>query len=267
MATEKVGVCRKYYGAVPTNGSDTPLPKNEWPRLRPFSWAVRWFGSDGKRFSRSFKSRRESELYAETKQVEVRVGKGDGPLTVTLVEFAKMYLDLRGDLALGTKLENERTLRFLSEFLGRQMVVSRVTPVDARRFVAWYRKREYRGRTPAPATVNRIVRECKRIFREAVVCSLIRENPFGEIRQEKIGQRPWYYVSPAEFRKLIESSGSLRWQGMITLGYCSAKTVGTTQISLFVFVRICDFVPIRDSVIVRIVVVGVGAEIEFRTIA
>ncbi|MHC4984489.1 MAG: tyrosine-type recombinase/integrase, partial [Planctomycetota bacterium] len=194
MATEKVGTYRKYHGAVPVDKSGTPLPKSEWPRLRPFSWAVRWFGSDGKRFSRSFKSRKEAERYAETKQAEVRVGKGDRPRSVTLAEFATMYLNLRGDLAATTKAEHERTLRFSGEFLGRQMIVSKVTPLDARRFVAWYRKREYRGRTPAPATVNRIVRECKRIFREAVTCSLIRDNPFHELRQEKIGQRPWHYI-------------------------------------------------------------------------
>ena len=152
MATEKVGVYRKWHGSVPVDKSGEPVPKREWPRLRPFSWAVRWLGSDGKRFSRSFKSRREADRYAEKKQAEIRVGKGDRLRAVTLVEFARMYLDLRGDLAPATRLEHERTLRFLSEFLGRRMVVSRVTPVDARRFITWYRKREYRGRTPAPAT-------------------------------------------------------------------------------------------------------------------
>ena len=74
MATEKVGVYRKWYGRIPTDKLGAPLPKSEWPRLRPFSWAVRWFGSDGKRFSKSFRSRREAERYAESKQLEVRVG-------------------------------------------------------------------------------------------------------------------------------------------------------------------------------------------------
>jgi integrase len=106
------------------------------------------------------------------------------------------------------------------------MIVSRITALDARRFLAWYRRREYRGRTPAPATVNRIVRECKRIFREAVSCSLIRENPFGEVRQEKTGQRPWHYISPAEYRKLIQASPSLRWRGLVSLGYCCGLRLG-----------------------------------------
>jgi integrase len=226
MATEKVGTYRKWHGRVPIDSSGTPLPKREWPQVRSFSWAVRWFGSDGKRFSKSFKSRKEAERYAETKQAEVRVGKGDQPRAVTLAEFARMYLDLRGDLAPMTKVEHARTLRLLNEFLGAQMVVSKVTALDARRFVAWYRKREYRGRTPAPATVNRIVRECKRIFREAVACSLTRENPFHEMRQEKIGQRPWHFISPREYRRLIEASPSLRWQGLITLGYCCGLRLG-----------------------------------------
>jgi integrase len=74
--------------------------------------------------------------------------------------------------------------------------------------------------------VNKILRECKRIFREAIACSLIRENPFHEMRQEKIAQRPWQFISPTAFRSLIEASPSLRWQGLITLGYCCGLRLG-----------------------------------------
>ena len=226
MATEKVGVHRKWRGPVPTDKSGDPLPKSEWPRLRPFSWAARWFGSDGKRFSRSFGSRKEAERFAEAKQLEVRVGKGDRPRAVTLSQFASMYLNLRGDLAVTTRIEHERTLRRLQEFLGKEMIVRKVTSLDARRFVAWYREREHRGRKPAPATVNKVVRECSRIFREAVECSLIHENPFSGIRQEKVAQRPWQYIDPAACRQLIEASPSLRWRGMIMLGYCCGLRLG-----------------------------------------
>ena len=125
-----------------------------------------------------------------------------------------------------TRREHQRTLRFLSEFLGRRMIVSKVTSLDARRFLSWYRERENRGRTPAPATVNKVLRECKRIFREAVACSLIREDPFDGIRQEKVGQRSWQYVSPGWCWKLIEASPSLRWRGMIMLGYCCGLRLG-----------------------------------------
>lgn len=87
MATEKVGVYRKYHGAVPIDKLGQPLPKSEWSRERPFRWVVRWVGSDGKRLSRSFKSRKEADRYAETKQAEVRMGKGDQPRVVTVLEY------------------------------------------------------------------------------------------------------------------------------------------------------------------------------------
>ena len=226
MATEKVGVYRKWHGAVPVDKLGDPLPKSEWPRERPFRWAVRWFGSDGKRFSKSFTSRKEAERFAERKQVEVRVGEGDQPRTITLAEFARMYLELRGDLAPMTRIEHERTLRRLKEFLDQRMIVRKVTSLDARRFVAWFRDRQHRERTPAPATVNKVIRECRRIFREAVECSLIRENPFDGLRQEKVGQRPWQYISPAACRDLLDAAPSLRWRGMIALGYCCGLRLG-----------------------------------------
>ena len=67
MATEKVGIYRKYYGTIPADKSGNPLPKREWPRERSFSWAVRWFGLDGKRFSKSFKSRKTSYRQSSVK--------------------------------------------------------------------------------------------------------------------------------------------------------------------------------------------------------
>jgi len=85
------------------------------------------------------------------------VGKGDRPRLVTLAEFSRRYLDLRGDLAPSTKLKHNRTLRCLSEFLGAPTFVSKITSLDARRFLASYREREYRSRKPATATVNKAV--------------------------------------------------------------------------------------------------------------
>ncbi len=226
MATEKVGVYRKWYGAVPNDQHGNPLPKIEWPRKRPFSWAVRWFGSNGKRYSRSFKSRKEAIKHAETRQAAVRVGKVDEPSAMTLTEFAKMYLDLRTDLAESTRVEQRRALRYLKEFIGEERTVSTVTPLDARCFIAWYRDRDYRDRKPAAATVNKLIRECKRIFREAGTCSLIRDNPFSGIRQAKVGQRPWHHITAPEYRQLVDAASSLRWQGMITLGYCCGLRLG-----------------------------------------
>jgi hypothetical protein len=59
------------------------MPKSDWPKKRAFRWAVRWFGSDGKRFSKSFKTRKEAERFAEKIQFDVRGGKVDPPAKIT----------------------------------------------------------------------------------------------------------------------------------------------------------------------------------------
>lgn len=226
MATSKVSIFRKWHGKVPTDTNGQPLPQREWPRKRPHRWAVRWFGSNGKRYSRSFESRKEAERFAEQKQSEVREGTADEPESVTLKEFTRMYLSLRGDITAGTRVEHRRALAFLAQHFGKTKPIGNVSPLDARRFVSWYRQRTYRGRTPAPATVNKLVRECRRIFREAVECALIRSNPFDGIRQEKVGQIGWQYVSPQHYRALLGACSSLKWRGMITLAYCCGLRLG-----------------------------------------
>jgi hypothetical protein len=60
----------------------------------------------------------------------------------------------------------------------------------------------------------------------AGACSLIHENPFQGLRQEKVGQKAWHHVSPAEYRKLIEAAPSLQWRGMISLGYYCGLRLG-----------------------------------------
>ncbi len=226
MAIEKVSISRKYHGKVPTDERGDPLPKSEWPSKRPSRWGVRWFGDEGTRYSRSFKTRKEAERFAEEKQAEVRDGAGDEAKPMALREYKKLYLSLRGDITQGTLTEHTRTLGYLIAFFDEDRLIGRIGPLDARSFVGWFRKRKHRGRHPAPATVNKIIRECRRIFREAVDCALIRRNPFAGIRQERVGDPGWQYVKPEHFHGLIKACPSTRWRGVITLAYCCGLRLG-----------------------------------------
>jgi integrase len=144
----------------------------------------------------------------------------DPPEALELKEFARMYIEIRGDLKASSLYEHRRTLRCLQEYFGPERLIGCISPLDARKFLAWFRKRETKGHPLAPGTTNKLIRECRRIFREAVDCELIYKNPFAGIRQEKIGQADWYYVSPMEYNRLILACPSLRWRGMITIAYC-----------------------------------------------
>lgn len=226
MATTRVGVYRSYHGPIPIDSSGRPLPKGEWPKKRAHSWVVRWFNSDGQRYSRSFDTRKEADRLAEEKQAQVRDGKSSEPQKITLKEFGKMYMRIRTDLTERCREEHERAIRFLRERFGDARRLDSITPLDARQFVAWYRARKVKGKRISPSTVNKVMRESRRIFREAVDCEFLRSNPFDGIRQEKVAQVAWHHVTPEEFQRLMDRAPSARWQAMISLAYCCGLRLG-----------------------------------------
>ena len=97
MATKKVGIYRKYHGPVSTDKSGQSMPKDEWPRRRSFRWAVRWFGEDGRRYSKSFKTRKEAERYAEERQSDVRQDRADPSPTISLRDYHEEHRELMRD--------------------------------------------------------------------------------------------------------------------------------------------------------------------------
>ena len=156
MAIEKVGVYRKYRGPIPTDETGKTLPKNEWLRKRAFSWAVRWYGSDGKRPSKSFKTRKEAEKYAETRQLEIRSGKPDLPKKITLNCFHDEHRELmEKHLAKTTLRLHLKVIHFLAEKVGWNCDMKRIKTTDIEKVRAFRLKQGI-----APATANNPPRSC-----------------------------------------------------------------------------------------------------------
>ena len=197
MATEKVGIYRKYHGPIPKDKSGQPLPKNDWPKKRAFRWAVRWFGTEGKRYSKSFKTRKETERFAETKQPDVRSGKANPPPKITL----KYYYDehrklMRGNLAASTLQMHLRTLRLLADHAGWNFQIRKVRPRDIEGFRATRLKTGI-----SPSSANREVRTLKRLFNVAIARDYIAKenNPCSAISLIKITPKRPRYCRPKEF--------------------------------------------------------------------
>ena len=73
-------------------------------------------GSDGKRYSKSFKTRKEAERFAEAKQQDVRQGKADPPKRVTLRAFYQEHRRLmKGAVAKTTLHMQIAVLALLAE--------------------------------------------------------------------------------------------------------------------------------------------------------
>ena len=217
MATSKVGIYRKYHGPVPTDTSGQPVPESEWPKKRMFRWAVRWFGADGTRYSKSFPSRKEAERFAESKQQEVRDGRADPPPKVTLKEFHAEHLKLmKGNLARGTYRMHAETLKMLAENVGWDFPMYRVTARDIEKLRA---KRLETG--IAPATANRELRTLKRVFNLAIMRQYLRPdgNPCVGLPMLKVGRKKVPYISPEQFQAIYGKAANTLWQSLLITVY------------------------------------------------
>ncbi|MHC4060076.1 MAG: hypothetical protein ACYSUC_01205 [Planctomycetota bacterium] len=202
MAQTKVGIVHKWYGKVPLDRTGKPIPKDLWPKHRKYSWEVRWFSSDGKRYSKSFKERKEANQYAKKLQRKVDKGKTDRPKKITLAQFTDEHgRAMVGRVAHTTLKQQVRMLEMLAEHVGPGRVLSRISARDAESFVA---TRVRLGR--AVATVNRDLRTLKGIFNLAIEPRGHLEegcNPFTNIRSRRLAPKPPSYVALADFQLMF----------------------------------------------------------------
>jgi len=219
MATEKVGIYRKYHGPIPKDASGKPLPKSEWPKRRPFRWAARWFGTGGRRFSKSFKSRKEAQRFAQTKQADVHGGAGDPPPKINLKDFVKEHEKLmRGNVAPSTLRMQLTVMKSLAQITGWRMLMNKVNTRDVE---AWRAQRRQQG--IAAATANRELRTLKRVFNIAVDRGYLaeEENPCRALSAIKVTRKRPPYCSPQQFASLYDSAPDAYWKAFVTTLYCT----------------------------------------------
>ena len=225
MATTKVGIYRKYHGPVPTDKAGRPLPKSDWPKKRAHSWVVRWFGADGKRYSKSFNTRKEAERFAEKKQGKVREGKADPPKHISLDDFAKEHARvMEGQVARATLVDQVRALKMFMGHVGKNALLRKVSPRHAESFVA---ARSAAG--TKVATVNKDIRTLKRVFNLAIDPRghlSPGHNPFAKIKQRKQSDRPIRYVAPQEFHLLLDAAPTAWWKALFGLLYSAGARMG-----------------------------------------
>ncbi len=221
MAHKKVSICRKWYGKIPVGRNGKPIPMNLWPKRRRYSWEVRWYSSEGKRYSKSFRDRKEAVEHAKTVQTQVDRGRADKPRKTTIEEFKQEHSRLMvGQVAYATLKDQLRALDFFIKHVGRDTPLDQITPRDAESFVA---HRLSCGL--APSTVNKDIRTLRGIFNLAVEprCYLPEGmNPFRRIRERRTATQPPRYVSPDDLRKVLSVSKTLWWKAFLVLAYTSA---------------------------------------------
>jgi len=182
---------------------------------------VRWFGQDGNRYSKSFKTRKEAERFAESRQQEVRAGRADPPDTISLEEFiAEHKKVMPGQIAPYSLYDQLRALRMFKEHVGASLCLQDIKPRQAESFVA---SRLASG--IKVASVNKDIRTLKRVFNLAIEPRgylLPHQNPFARIKQRKESPKCVRYLKAAEFTSIISAAPDGWWRAFLLVAYTTA---------------------------------------------
>jgi hypothetical protein len=201
MATEKIGIYRRWLEPAPViNG--VPVSKVDWSKQRRHGWEVRWFGTAGQRYSKSFETRKLAEQFARQLQEDVNCGKADRPKKITLSSFVEEHKRVMvGQVAYATLCDQIRVLKFFEKFIGGSILLANIKPRNAEAFIA---NRLASGLSIA--SVNKDIRTLKRIFNLAIAPRGYlheNQNPFLKIKQRKNTSPTLRYVTVQEYKKLL----------------------------------------------------------------
>jgi len=215
MAQTKVSVIRKWYGKVPLDRTGKPIPRDLWPKRRKCSWEVRWYSSEGKRYSKSFKSRKEANQYAKKLQRKVDMGKRDRPKKITLAQFTDEHRRVMVGRVAHTTLKHQvRMLNMLAQHVGS-------------------------GRT--------LSREPRGYLEEGC-------NPFANIRPRRLAPKPPYYVPLEDFQRVFSGAPKLWWKALLALAYTSGgrrdELLNLTWSDVDFETQIVKFAPKRASEVI-----------------
>jgi integrase len=218
MATEKIGIYRRWLEPAPKENG-VSIPEERWSKERRHNWQLRWFGVSGKRYSKSFNTKKEAEHYSRLLQEKVNNGKSDRPTNISLQAFiAEHEKIMRGQVAYATLYGQVRSLKFFEKFIGGSTLLANIKYREAEAFIAHRLKSG-----SAIATANKDIRTLKRVFTLAIHRNYIEEglNPFCKIKERKRSEKPVRYVNIAEYQALMEASERIWWKTFISLAYGS----------------------------------------------
>jgi len=219
MASKKVGVYRKYLEPVPIDLSGRRLAKSDWPKKRSFCWVARWLSEEGKRHSRSFRTKRQAQLFAAQKQIDIQDTLASGLIEISLGDFHTEHRQLTyGNVALRTLSLHLSTLASLADLLGWDRSMHTISVRDIERFRA---SRLSTG--IAAATSNKDIKILKRLFNLAILRGYMPKetNPCVGIPRLKVGSIHRDIVRPEVFAGIYHAAADAFWRAFLVTIYTS----------------------------------------------
>jgi len=204
--------------------------------IRKLPYLVRWYGqsTEGtppKRYSKSFRLKKDAEKFAAELQHEFDQGieQRDRPRRITLDDFTRDWIKAReAELRSGTlRLYREAIERMLLHF-GKTCLLENITPRNASLFIGSLRRNRRLKKDSPLATWSkaRLLRNCKTVLQTAVEWGYIRSNPFRTIKSPKLEVRRWHYITPEEYRRMSEIVTDLYQKAFYAVAYTAGLRFG-----------------------------------------
>ena len=194
-------------------------------------WVVRWYGEyepdtgKRKRYSKSFKLKRDAEAFRLQKEVEFDQGhRRDKPEEITLEKFCKIYTECLTVRPETVKLYGN-TQRRLFQYFGSGASLNQITLLNAEHFMASLKPFSGKGELSTSAR-HRVLRNCRTMFNKAVIWEILSSNAFTKVTAPKVVTRDWHYLSPQQYKRLLKAAPSLRWRAFYALCYTAALRLG-----------------------------------------
>ena len=195
-------------------------------KARP--WVVRWFGvtdattGKRKRYGKSFVTENEAKKYKATKFLELEDGEPrDTAEQKTLRMLCQRVLTVKK-----SKRCASRTLQLYESSCGRLMkhfgpdrVLKKIEPSHAQDFFTAIQSIKNSDRELSDWTRDKIFRTIRAIFRKGVIEGWIKSNPFNNVERPELELRDWQYITPQQYRNLLDATPSLRWQAIYSIAY------------------------------------------------
>ncbi len=188
-------------------------------------WLVRWSGKyDPKiekqpRHCKSFKRKRDAELFADSLKQDREDGISIVPKTISLQNLCdKMIEAKKGNLSPETIDAYEDTIERLLKYFGGHRNIKTLSAQEAQAFM---NSLEYLEKEGTLADYSRLkhLKASQVIFNYGIDSDYLRKNPFQSISINNLTKEDWHLISPKEFNALLEHTPQLRLKTLYSVMY------------------------------------------------
>ena len=177
-------------------------------------WTLRWYGSDGRRYSESIglvgkMTRNAAESRRREKEAKINAGQvaRDKPREITLAAFIEydvnaVSLDLKPDTLQGMRHAGKHA----TDALGEHLPLTKINQAS----IGHLKRYVIEERGCAPATLAKTLRTLKAMFNRAIEYGFLHENPLAKVRMPKTQSRPKRVFTSDEVGAMLDVASD-RW--------------------------------------------------------